>query len=259
MEHLRIPPEHVSTDHWFKQQSLLQLAEQLSQITYPGYPVMTDRYLLPADSPLDFTIPDGTWTIDYGAPDSTEHERLSALGLKFDSYGRPLHPWLKEMISSPSIGTVCGKGFYWNWGPNYTADPIVLRHDLQEPHVLLIQRGDTGQWALPGGFVDETDSSALETALREGFEETGLDVSWFDPHITPVYKGPLADIRSTAHAWGETTAIRFDLPSRLTECLTTMDWEGNDDAQAAAWIPLSRLNLCLFGSHKLLIALALEL
>lgn len=46
--------------------------------------------------------------------------------------------------------------------------------------LLLIQRASTmrahaGQPALPGGAVDPGDESAIETALREAHEETGLD------------------------------------------------------------------------------------
>ena len=55
-----------------------------------------------------------------------------------------------------------------------TADSVVI----ESAHILLIQRGEhpgRGQWALPGGHLDE-DSSLKECAIRELHEETGLKV-----------------------------------------------------------------------------------
>ncbi len=44
-----------------------------------------------------------------------------------------------------------------------------------ESRILLIQRRDNGMWALPGGWADVGESPS-ETAVREAFEETGLQV-----------------------------------------------------------------------------------
>lgn len=49
-----------------------------------------------------------------------------------------------------------------------------------EPDLLFIERAShmrshAGQPAFPGGAVDDTDTSIIETALREAHEETGLD------------------------------------------------------------------------------------
>lgn len=51
-----------------------------------------------------------------------------------------------------------------------------------EPHVLLSLRTDRvsthkGQVSFPGGSYDETDRDFLETALRETFEEVGIEPS----------------------------------------------------------------------------------
>lgn len=45
---------------------------------------------------------------------------------------------------------------------------------VKRPHVFLIRRADTGQWAFPGGFVDPKDESLEKAAARELYEETGL-------------------------------------------------------------------------------------
>ncbi|MBK7894423.1 MAG: NUDIX domain-containing protein [Candidatus Promineifilaceae bacterium] len=66
---------------------------------------------------------------------------------------------------------------------------------IQDNKVLLVKREDFEVWALPGGGVDEGESLA-ETAVREAYEETGLQVeithlialyseigSWSDWHL----------------------------------------------------------------------------
>jgi 8-oxo-dGTP pyrophosphatase MutT (NUDIX family) len=55
-----------------------------------------------------------------------------------------------------------------------------------EPTVLLTQRSahlsnHAGQISFPGGKIDATDASPLDTALREAEEEVGLDRSFVDP------------------------------------------------------------------------------
>jgi 8-oxo-dGTP pyrophosphatase MutT (NUDIX family) len=61
--------------------------------------------------------------------------------------------------------------------------PVV---DRREPTVLLTQRSarladHAGQIAFPGGKIDATDASPLDTALREAEEEIGLDRGFVDP------------------------------------------------------------------------------
>jgi 8-oxo-dGTP pyrophosphatase MutT (NUDIX family) len=65
--------------------------------------------------------------------------------------------------------------------------PIVRRND--ELHLVFIRRSDSveshrGQVAFPGGRVDPTDTSLLDTALREAHEEVGIE-----PHVVDVLGG----------------------------------------------------------------------
>ena len=61
----------------------------------------------------------------------------------------------------------------WFEGPNYTADAVIINPASER--LLLIQRKDTGQWALPGGRCDPGETLE-EAALRELHEELGLEV-----------------------------------------------------------------------------------
>jgi 8-oxo-dGTP pyrophosphatase MutT (NUDIX family) len=61
--------------------------------------------------------------------------------------------------------------------------PVV---DHPEPTVLLTQRSahladHAGQISFPGGKIDATDASPRDTALREAWEEIGLERSFVDP------------------------------------------------------------------------------
>lgn len=59
---------------------------------------------------------------------------------------------------------------------------LVLRRNLSEAEMLVIKRSVSerdhwsGHLALPGGRVEEGDASLLATAIRETFEEVGIDL-----------------------------------------------------------------------------------
>ncbi len=245
---------------FIKEESLRLLAERLEVYNYPWYPAQQERLVM---SWLDEThdnmgrlvLPEGPWSIadnpaKYRAgqlPSEQEQEAFVAQGLKIDSLGRPLHPWAQDMLRNPHIGGVLNRGFYYNWGPNYTSDTVV--HNVTDNTILLIRRSDTGQWALPGGFIDGTEAADV-AARREVTEETGIALP---EHIQMqrTYQGPVGDPRSTLHAWAETNCF-------LVEVTESEPCKGADDALEAAWIPVeSVLAGDIFGSHKMLIMQAL--
>ena len=59
-----------------------------------------------------------------------------------------------------------GRGLLGKWGPNQAADPIVTRYDpqTQKLQMVAIHRKDTGEWAIPGGMVD--DGEVVSATLR---------------------------------------------------------------------------------------------
>ncbi len=216
---------------------------------YPGYPshhlVLNEEDVTILDG---ISLPEGPWQMnDTDHPTEPESQAFVAAGYTIDAHGRPLHPKFSEMVTNENVGLVTGKGRYWNWGPNFTADPIVIT-SAAEPRVLLIKRGDTGVWALPGGFVDPEDVTAVDAARRELREEASLDLN---NEVIEVYRGIVDDARTTAHAWPETAAYLFTVAHQTPV-------KGSDDAIEARWIRLADLDQSLFGSHAFLIERAIE-
>jgi 8-oxo-dGTP pyrophosphatase MutT (NUDIX family) len=69
----------------------------------------------------------------------------------------------------------CGRP---HWGVHGAAGLLLVRRDLDEPHVLLQLRAawthGGGTWALPGGALDSHED-AVTAATREAHEEAGID------------------------------------------------------------------------------------
>ena len=66
-----------------------------------------------------------------------------------------------------------------SYRPSKTAAVLVPVLDLPEPEIVLTRRADhlpqhPGQVSFPGGAAEEDDDSAVQTALREAYEEIGL-------------------------------------------------------------------------------------
>ena len=170
----------------FQEAGLAALRTALAERPYPGYPDNEQRlHLAEQDFHYDalgrLCLPSGVWDLEDTAskphagelPTDKLQMAFEALDIASDSLGRPLHPWAKELLTDPALGAFCNRGFYWEWGPQSTADTVAYHEESDS--VLLIQRGDTGQWALPGGFVN-VGESAKGAARRELKEETRIDV-----------------------------------------------------------------------------------
>ncbi len=267
METLLASQEGQFNEDWFKNQSLGLLALQLSKVTYDGYPehdqrLTGHRHSTEVRNALDlpygpnFAVPKK----EIALPTIPEQFAFMDAGLRLDGMGRPLHPWFKEMVQNPKIGVALGNGFYWNYGPNGAADPIMIRRDLSEPHVLLYERNDTGLMAIAGGGMIEGDDKPKETAIREAREEAGIDLSVVRHSILPIYAGTLADVRATAHAWPYTTAFAIEVDgSQITTDLTYEHIDEDDGkVNKLTWTPQSELRNVISGSHLLLCLMALK-
>jgi 8-oxo-dGTP diphosphatase len=93
--------------------------------------------------------------------------------------------------------------------PRLAVDVIV---DMGAGLVVLVERkNEPAGWALPGGFVD-VGETVEEAALRECFEETGLNVElvrqfhvYSDPKRDPT-RGHTASVVFVARGWGQPKA-----------------------------------------------------
>ena len=238
-------------------------AQSLMQRPYPSYPAYNERLFLDHISydehghvAFDNS---GPWVTGSVLPTRTEQltDVLHNVGYPkmctLDADYRPLHPWWRDMVQRPDIGGVVGKGFYYYWGANYTADAAVIAPDEKNnAHVLLIQRRDNGEWALPGGFINNDEPSKV-AAVRELHEETSLVLGRTTATAHKLYAGPVLDVRTTLHAWSETHLWLFN-----TFGTTLPDIAANDDANAAQWFTLDKLPSNLYGSHPVLIQMAIN-
>jgi 8-oxo-dGTP pyrophosphatase MutT (NUDIX family) len=138
--------------------------------------------------------------------------------------GCPVSPF------GPSNGIRYGRNGFGLWGENPMADALVTVTGLSgRLHLLMIERGDAGGWALPGGSV-EPGESGLDAAIRELAEETGLVVP-VEAACRVLPPRHVPDPRASGEAWAVTTVADIELD----------DWfalpavRGSDDARRAAW------------------------
>lgn len=129
--------------------------------------------------------------------------------------------------------------------PAYTADTVLVADNGNGGlSVLLIKRGGEpfkGAWALPGGFVNEGESS-VEAAKRELAEETGVNVPDTDSlALIGIYDAPGRDPRG----WTISAAYAAQV-SRI------VDAKGGDDAAEARWFPLNDLPELAFDHGRII-------
>jgi 8-oxo-dGTP diphosphatase len=128
-----------------------------------------------------------------------------------------------------------------------TVDAIVIAGKRGDQYLLLIERGKEpflGNWALPGGFIDMTET--LEQAcLRELKEETGLIL----PGMKQFRVFDAVD-RDPRHRTLSTVYYAF-----ISERLTVA---GSDDAVRADWFPLRKLPPLAFDHEYIITAFLSE-
>jgi len=129
--------------------------------------------------------------------------------------------------------------------PSVTVDCVVFGLDDEDLKVLLIERDRppfAGTWALPGGFVEPTET--LEAAaLRELAEETGVSQVFLEQLYT--FGEPGRDPRDRV-----ITVAYYGLVRRLDHAP-----KAASDARSVGWFPASRCPPLAFD-HAEIVALA---
>lgn len=154
-----------------------------------------------------------------------------------------------------------GRGLLGNYGPNHAADPLLTKfvYDIETKKtvlkMLVVQRSDTKQWAIPGGMVDAGEV-VTEAAVRELIEEGYLGDSLedqkarlaklkaifskaFTEHAIVVYSGYVDDPRNTDHAWMETACYHLHLDDSDTfKEINVLQSSAGSDAIDTKWLEI---------------------
>jgi len=214
--------------------------------------------------PVDITPPElrlpalagavESWITDTAASpaqitDWNERRQNAVVPFQVSAQGWPLNPTGRTGRWGRNLGS---------WGENAAADPVVVAGVGAQRHLLLIQRGDIGVWALPGGMVDPGET-APAAVVRELAEETGVDLSTRAPD-TILRRGYVADWRNTDCAWVASTAALYELAGIVPATAA-------DDAVAARWVPFTDIDQLaadladeggLYAAHRPILAAALD-
>lgn len=159
---------------------------------------------------------------DPAAIDAEEWNRRMGAALKpfqLDAGGRPRNPHGRTGRTGRNLPS---------WGENQMVDSLVVTGTGPDRKVVLIKRGDTGEWATPGGKV-EPGEDRITASRRELREETGLNLDGIPGKV--MWSGYVNDPRNTDLAWACTTVVVYEVDEELPVT-------GGDDAAEAAWWPM---------------------
>ena len=180
---------------------------------------------------------------------------------------------------------ITGRGRLGRFGPNHAADPIVSRFkrdvngvEVLDPNgnyileVVLIQRKDNGEWAIPGGMVETGDT--VNDTLKKEFGEEALAQLEMDPVTraetkaqidnlfskagggVDIYSGYVDDPRNTDNAWMETVVKNFH--DADGKSVGKFHLRAGDDATKAQWTEVNK-DTKLYADHAAYIRAVLEL
>ncbi|WP_053546220.1 NUDIX domain-containing protein [Corynebacterium deserti] len=128
------------------------------------------------------------------------------------------------------------------WGKNGAAGLLLLAgtpvneqpwHMLMQHRAAWTNNGDT--WALPGGARDSHETAA-ETAMREAFEETGIDAKQIVVLDSVVTAGPFPADPERPELAGNWTYTTVLARTRSGEQLETT---ANEESLELRWVPLA--------------------
>lgn len=127
-----------------------------------------------------------------------------------------------------------------------TTDAVIFRKGDSDHEILFIKRKNEpfkGQWAIPGGFVDEGEDLP-DAARRELMEETGLEVEGLEQ--LGAFGKPGRDPRQ------HTVSVAY-----VGFAKENAEATGADDADEAEWFPVDDLPELAFD-HAEIVKMAIE-
>jgi len=163
-----------------------------------------------------------------------------------------------------------GRGLLGKWGPNHAADPIVTRwkkdgggntmtrDGMGILEFVAIKRNDTGEWAIPGGMVD--NGECVSITLKREFGEEAFNSLAISAKETAelkqqldtlfkagkkIYSGYVDDPRNTDNAWMETVAMNFHDDVGTTH---RFKLKAGSDAGGVRWLAIDK-KIPLYASH----------
>jgi 8-oxo-dGTP pyrophosphatase MutT (NUDIX family) len=123
-------------------------------------------------------------------------------------------------------------------GHGRAAVAIVVRDGTNGPQVLLIRRAEhpadawSGHMAFPGGRQDPEDENLIATAIRETFEEVGLDLGQAGRLL-----GQLAPVPAVARG----RPVGMTIVPFIFELVADAELLYSDEVVDAVWVPLDPL------------------
>lgn len=206
-------------------------------------------------------------SIDNGVNRISHHGSYALLPYIFDNsssnfrFGKfPINPVGKTGIS--------GRGQLGKWGPNHAADSVMITKRGNDTYVVLIKRGDTGEWALPGGMVELGDNVCI--TLKKEFGEEAMNTLGMtvkekkaaNDQLEPIFKkaklvfnGYVDDPRNTDNAWMETVVMLIEVTPSIA---STFKLKEGDDAVGVQWKKYTRGRMNLYASHDALLKKAMQ-
>ncbi|KAG2487894.1 hypothetical protein HYH03_013476 [Edaphochlamys debaryana] len=160
--------------------------------------------------------------------------------------------WRSSRATSTAFAAAAtGKFCYQYPRPAVTVDTIIVSKPAAgaPAQLLLIKRKNPpfkDAWALPGGFVDESEGLDI-AAARELQEETSVDPS----SVSLSQVGAFGDPGRDPRGWTITVAYAALVPT------TNLGVKAADDAKDARWFDISALPALAFD-HKLVVRSSLR-
>lgn len=115
---------------------------------------------------------------------------------------------------------------------HFTASAFVLTPDRDE--LLLILHKKLGLWLQPGGHIDASDETIVDSARREVREETGIgELELLDGGVFDL------DVHAIPAFASEPAHEHFDV--RFAFVAPSRELASGEEIQAARWVPLSEV------------------